>query len=218
MSLAGPPRLIPPIYGPPPIRNSAEGRGKLFLTPMEFDGKKFPPPYKDPPPIRDFGGSNGQKLVPYRGGVVGAPIGCGTPTTAGSSTPSVRPPRGVRDAALGRTRFPKGGWRLWSGAVVGGCWVGTGASPALLTRARPFPWGPSRQAGPPVHLLACRRATVQGRFPSGPLGGPRGIPSTPLHVPVYRSRIGRCRCHRGVPCGGTLRGRGRSRLCWGIRT
>jgi len=89
-------------------------------------------------------------------------------------TSSVRPPRGVRTAALGRTTIPKGGWRMWSVAVVGGCWVGTGASPAPLTRARPFPWGPLRRAGPHVHLRACRRETVQGRFNVGRWGGLAG--------------------------------------------
>jgi len=52
----------------------------------------------------------------------------------------------------------------------------------------------------------------------GPWEGPRGIPYISLHVPVCRSQIGRRRCHRGVPWGGTLRWRGRSRLCWGIPT
>jgi len=56
--------------------------------------------------------------------LIGAPSGGGIPTNAGSSTQSLRPPRGVRTAALGRITSLKGGWRLWFGAVTGCCWVG----------------------------------------------------------------------------------------------
>jgi len=96
--------------------------------------------------------------------------GGGTPTTAGSSGPSERPPRGVRTAALGKTTCRMGGWRLGSGAAIGGCWVVMGALPAPLSKPRPFPWGPSWGAGHPVYLPACPLVL----YPSVPPVGPEG--------------------------------------------
>jgi len=118
--------------------------------------------------------------------------------------PSRRAHRG-----MGQNHHLMGGWRLWFRAGAGRCWVGMGASPVRPPRARPFPWGPSWGAGHPAYLLAGPHVLVQGRFPSGPLGGGGlwGVSRVPLHVPAYRSRVGRQRCHRAVPWGRTLRGR-----------
>jgi len=102
------------------------------------------------------------------------PSGGGIQYTSGSSNPSVRPPRGVRTAALGRTTSLNGGWRLWSGAETGGCWDRMGASPAYLTRAPPFPCGPSRGAGRPCVPPASPLVSVTGRLPSVPPGGAVG--------------------------------------------
>jgi len=106
--------------------------------------------------------------------LTGAPSGGGTPWTAGSSTPSSRPPRGVRTAAWGRTTSLRGGWRLWSGAAVGGCLVGLGPSTARLTMARPSHWGPPRGVGRLVHLFESPFVPVPGQFKSVPRGGPVG--------------------------------------------
>jgi len=62
-----------------------------------------------------------------------------------------------------------------------------GASPPHMTRARPFPWGPSRGAGHPMYFPACPRVPVQGRFPSVPSGGHVGhavYPPACLRLPV----------------------------------
>jgi len=60
------PRAGGGIHRVHPLQGTRPTAEENFLTPIEFDREKFPP-YKDPP-IRDFGGSNGQEPVPYRGG------------------------------------------------------------------------------------------------------------------------------------------------------
>jgi len=52
--------------------------------------------------------------------LISASSGGGTPTTAGSPIPSVRPPRGAFTPTLGRATCRMGGWKLGAGAAIGG--------------------------------------------------------------------------------------------------
>jgi len=92
--------------------------------------------------------------------------------------PSRRAHRGI-----GQNHIPEGGWKLWTRAVIGRCWVGMGASPAQLMRACQFPWGPSLGAGRPVYPPASPRVSVPVRFPSVPPGGHVGHPLCPPACP-----------------------------------
>jgi len=137
------------------------------------------------PTLRAHGCQAMRPAGPHR--LIGALRGGGTPETAGNSTPSVRPPRGVRTATWGRTTSLRGVWGLWDGAATVGCWAGMGGSPAHLPWAHPFPWGPSRGAGHPVLPTVSLSVPVRGLIPSVPPGGPVGHPLCPPacpHLPV----------------------------------
>jgi len=119
--------------------------------------------------------------------LIGELSGGGTPATASSSNPSVRPPRDVRTLKWGITTSMRGVWGLWSGAATGRCWAGMGGSPARPPWVHPFPWGPSRGPGHTLHPTVSLRVPVRGLFPSVPLGGPVGHPLCPPacpHLPV----------------------------------
>jgi len=139
--------------------------------------------------------------------------GDGTPTTAGSSGPSAGPPRGVRTAASGRTTSPSGGWRLWSGAVTGGCWGGSRVSHQLIRRGLVrIHWARRGGRGIPCIYRCVYVCWFGFGFHHGPRGGAWGIPCIPPHVSVHRCRVGRRRCHQGRTFVGM------SRLRWGVRT
>jgi len=124
--------------------------------------------------------------------------------------PSRRAHRG-----MGQSHIPEG----WVEAMVRGRgrgvlgWDGSLACPSY--EGSSISMGPVTAGEPPVHQPACRRATVLGRYPSGPLVGPAGHP---LYLPARPRVPVPDRSPPVPPWGGTLRWRGRSRLCWGIRT
>jgi len=115
-------------------------------------------------------------------------------------------PRGVRTAALGRTTSLRSAWGLWSGAVIGGCWVGMGPSPAHMKRAHPSPWGPPWGAVRPVDPPASPNVSVPSPFPSVPRGSPVGPPLCPPACSRVLAPDRLPSVLSMVPRGGTLRG------------
>jgi len=158
-----------------------------------------------------------------------APIGGGTPTTLGRPSQSVRPPRGVRTAALAEphSRWSSGGVVRGRGRGVLG-WDGSRA--CTSDEGSSIFMGPVAAGGDSRECTCVSSCTGSGSVSIGAPAGARG--ASPVH-PCTSPCTGPgsvAGCAWGVPWGGALRGRGKSRLgsvlrirprfqsCWGVRT
>jgi len=162
------PGQVPPV---PPWSISVPGTAQLAVI---FLGRLGTPE----------GLGRGARPPAVRHRLTGAQSGGGTHATAGSPIPSVRPPRGARTAALGRTTYRK---------------VERGWGPGSRSGAVRFGW----EHGRPLRqgLIYFHGASQWGRC----------ILGKSLHGPTYLFRVGLHRCLRGVPVGGVLRGMSRLR-------